>query len=227
VFLPLLLRQQPPTPTPTPTAPPFPAIPVMSLITPPEDNPNYAVNWTAAARAERYVLERATGPGFGDAIEVYAGPDTSYQAPSAGIATYYYRGKARNVAGDSGWSNAQTVEVRWESEPNGEPVDARGPLQPGLRYYGVLASGADEKDYFYLDLLSPRAVELWLTNMAPGQDFNLVLRDGSTKMVGYSGFLGNTDEHIATGLLPAGRYYVQVQRVTGDLARPYHLRGTW
>jgi hypothetical protein len=27
--------------------------------------------------------------------------------------------------------------------------------------------------------------------------------------------------------LAVGRYYVQVNRVTGDSAQPYHLRGAW
>ena len=145
---------------------------------------------------------------------------------------YHYRVKARNAWGDSGWSNVQTVEVRWEREPNGEPLEAvlTGSLLPGLRYYGMLSSTDDRNnDYFYLDLLSAGPVELWLTNMASGQDFNLVLRNASLNMVasGYSGNLGNADEHILSGALPAGRYYVQVNRVTGDSAKPYHLRGMW
>jgi hypothetical protein len=185
------------------------------------------VRWSAAARAASYVLERATSSNFGDAIEVYAAPGTSYDAASAGIATYHYRVKARNAWGDSDWSNVQTVEVRWEREPNGEAVDATGPMQPGPHYYGGLANVADVQDYFYFELTTSRNVELWLTNMAPGQDFNLVLRDANLNMLGYSGAVGNADEHIPSAPLPAGRYYVQVRRFTGDSGQPYHLRGAW
>ena len=76
--------------------------------------------------------------------------------------------------------------MRWEREPNGEAVDASGPIQPGLRYYGVLTSTDDRNnDYFYFDLSAAGTVVLWLTNMAPEQDFNLMLRDASRQMQGY------------------------------------------
>jgi hypothetical protein len=219
-YLPLLLRQ--------PAAPSRPDVPTLNSITLPEDSPTSVVRWSAVAAAESYVLERATSPGFEDAVQVYAGPATEQVAVSAGIATFRYRVKARNAWGESRWSNVQAVEVRWEFEPNSEAVDATGPMQPGLRYYGMLASTADQKDYFYFDSTSPGIVELWLTEMTPGQDFNLVLRDAGLVMCGYSGNMGNADEHIMTNEpLPAGRYYIQVHRVAGDEAEPYHLYGAW
>jgi hypothetical protein len=220
-YLPLLLRQ-----------PPALAAPSLNAITPPEENPRYTVRWSAAAGAQAYVLERATGPTFADAVQVYVGPAADHTAVSEGIVTYHYRVKARNASGDNAWSNVQAVPVRWELEPNDEAVDATrtGPLQTGLYHYGVL-TGADVRgnDYFYFDLPSNQTVELWLTHMAGGQDFNLVLRDASLKMVpnGYSGNPDNADEHIATATLPPARYYVQVNRVTGDSSQPYHLWGAW
>jgi hypothetical protein len=199
---------------------------------PPEANPVYTVRWTAMTHAENYVLERATRPDFGDATQVYIGMDTSYQANSEGIATYHYRVKVLSAWGDSGWSNVQTVEVRWELEPNGKAVDATrtGTMQPGLHYYGVLTDAdAKKNDYFYFDLNTTRTVELWLTNMTPGQDLNLVLRDYRLNMVigGYSGNFGNVDEYIRSVSVLPGRYYVQVNWVTGDSAQPYYLRGAW
>ncbi len=229
----------PPTPTPTPTLTPIstptslvPSALTLYPITPPEANPTYTVSWSAVTGATSYVLERATGAGFSDAVQVYAGPATQHVEASAGIATYHYRVKARNAWGDSGWSNVRTVAVRWELEPNGEAVDATltGPLRPGLTYYGVL-TGADPKknDYFYFDLAETRTVELWLTNMAPSHDLNLVLRDYQLNMVpgGYSGNVGNADEYIRSPSLAPGRYYVQVRWVAGDSTQPYHLRGVW
>lgn len=230
VYLPVLLRQPPLTPTPTP---PVPAAPALAPITPPEANPSYVVTWSAVTGAASYVLQRATVASFGDAVEVFAGPATQYVEPSAGIATYHYRVRARNAWGDGAWSNARAVAVRWELEPNGEAVDATrtGSLLGGLTHFGVLTR-ADERgnDYFYLDLRSGGTVELWLTDMAPGLDFNLTLRDANLQMVypgGYSGNLGNADEHVLAAALQAGRYYVQVSWVTGDSGQPYHLRGTW
>ncbi len=237
VFLPLVLRQLPPTPTPTSTLSPFPAAPAVIPITPPEDASSYAVRWSVAERAESYVLERATRSDFGDAIEVYTGTDTSHQAASAGIATYHYRVKAHNRWGDSAWSNVQAVAVRWELEPNSEAVDATatGPMQSGATYYGVLTSAdpptaqGKRNDYFYLNLTVAGKVELWLTNMATAQDLDLVLRDASLNMVkdGFAGNPGTIDEHIRSSTLPPGRYYVQVSWVTGGSARPYYLRGVW
>ena len=216
VFLPLVLRPQP-----------LPAAPVLYAIMPPDDAPMYMVRWSAALRTENYVLEQATGAGFGDATQVYTGPATEYIATSAGIATYHYRVMARSSVGDSDWSATQSVEVRWEREPNREAVDATGLMQPGLRYYGVLASATDLQDYFYFELPAARNVELWLTDMTPGQDFNLVLRDANLTQLRYSGNVGNADEHILSTLLPAGRYYVQIRRVSGDSTQPYCLRGAW
>ena len=217
VYLPLLLRQQQL----------LPDVPTLDDIAPPEANPNYKIHWSAALRAESYILERAMSPGFEDVTPVYVGPVTEYIAASGGIANYHYRVKARNASGDSGWSNMQAVEVHWEREPNGEAVDATGPMQPGLYHYGILAGATDVQDYFYLELPTARNVELRLTNMAPGQDFNLVLRDANLTQLKYSGNVGNVDEHIPSTLLAAGRYYVQIRRVSGNTSRPYHLRGAW
>ena len=105
MYLPLLFCQ------PTST---LPAIPVLNPITPPEANPSYTVRWTAVARATSYLLERATSLSFGDATQVYADAATVHVETSTGIATHDYRVKARNAWGDSGWSNVQMVEVRWE-----------------------------------------------------------------------------------------------------------------
>jgi len=206
--------------------------PSLDSITPPEDAPSYAVRWSAVAGAFSYILERATSLSFGDATQVYTGSVNQYIADSAGITTYYYRVKARGTVGDSTCSNAQAVSLRWELEPNGEAIDAvrTGPLQSGLEYYGAL-TGTDDRgnDYFFFDLSSDRPVELWLTHLAADQDINLVLRNASLAMVpnGFSGQTGNADEHIATAVLPAGRYYVQVNRVGGDSSQPYYLRGIW
>jgi len=196
------------------------------------DNPSYTLRWSPMVGVTSYLLEQATSSAFVDATQVYAGTATEYVAASAGIATYYYRVGAHYSSGGSNWSNVQSVPVYWELEPNGDAAEATrtGPLQPGAVHYGVL-TGADScgNDYFYFDLPSSRPVELWLTHMTGDQDFNLVLRDASLHIVpgGFSGNPGSSDDHVVTASLPAGRYYVQVNRVTGNIGQPYHLRGTW
>jgi hypothetical protein len=116
--------------------------------------------------------------------------------------------------------------VGWESEPNNEAqTQANGPILSGLTYKGYFHNGADLKDYFYFDLASSRSVELWLGNIGAGHDYDLVLRDGALKEVGRSASRESPTEHILTGVLSAGRYYVQVYNYgrTGS-SQPYHLR---
>ncbi len=214
VYLPLVVYQRPPRPE----------APVLAAILPPGEASSYTVQWSASSSAGVYVLQRAANAGFAAPVEVYVGPATEFPAPSAGIGSFYYRVKARNASGDSDWSSVQAVEVRWEQEPNGEPVSATGPLRADQRHYGVMAGADDVNDYFYLDLAARGTVELWLTNMAEGQDYNLVLRDAGLTMRGYSGNRENADEHILVADLPAGRYYVQVYNQSGSRSsRPYYL----
>jgi hypothetical protein len=65
----------------------------------------------------------------------------------------------------------------------------------------------------------------WLRSIPTGCDFNLYLYNQALTLVGYSGSLGNADEHILTGMQPAGRYYVRIHPSTGySAADPYTLR---
>jgi predicted secreted protein len=116
----------------------------------------------------------------------------------------------------------------WELEPNDTPAQATGPILSGLIYYGAFPDAADTKDYFYFDLLTARTVELWLSNIPAGQNYTLVLRDDDDPYytpVGYAPQPGNADEHILTGVLLPGRYYVQVYHDSpGGSTQPYHLR---
>jgi hypothetical protein len=119
------------------------------------------------------------------------------------------------------------VQVLWEAEPNDDALsEANGPILPGLTYYGNLSGDGDIHDYFCFDLSVDQSVELWLTDIPDGHDYDLVLRDpGLTPPVGYSGGPGNSPEHIETGILAAGRYYIQVYRHSpGGSTQPYHLR---
>jgi hypothetical protein len=115
----------------------------------------------------------------------------------------------------------------WEQEPNGTSALASGPIISDLLYYGTMPVG-DTNDYFYFDLSTSDDVELWLTNIPGGCDYDLVLRDASLTQVGYSGNVGSVDEHVTTGVLSAGRYYVQVyHRSAAGSSEPYHLRAVY
>jgi hypothetical protein len=191
--------------------PPLPAPPALRAIENVDGDGAYTVAWGAAARAETYVLEEATDPTFTAAQVRYAGPATSFDVQGEGAARLFYRVKAQNDWGDSRWSGAEAVDVLWEAEPNDDAhSQANGPLASGIVYRGAFLSGQDTKDYYFFDLSAPSAVELWLTNIPEGHNYDLVLRDADLEPPrGYSGGTGNQDEYLETSL-PMGRYYVQV-----------------
>jgi len=215
LYLPLVLRRWPP----------IPDAPVLEPITAPEANPGYAVTWHSATDAETYVLEQATSPNLNDASQVYAGPSTSYQAASEGVATYYYRVKAHNGWGDSGWSAVQSVEVRWESEPNDTYIQASGPLASGKTYYGFPET---LNDYFYFDMAGSGSLTVELSgHTAPSIQVSLwyestALPDNrKQRCVGHG-----SCSLMYTGV--AGRYYIQVYTESGlNRLSPYTLRVTY
>ncbi|HSJ53962.1 MAG TPA: PPC domain-containing protein [Anaerolineae bacterium] len=206
--------------------PPVPGTPVLRPISNPGGLGTYTVAWDATAGAETYILEEAKVRTFAASQPIYDGTASSYQATGRGAARYYYRVKARNTWGDSGWSNVQQVDVLWEAEPNDDALtQAHGPIVSGLTYYGTFPDAADLKDYFYFDLGATHSVELQLTNIASGQNYDLILRNSSLEDVGYSALPSNLNEHILIPALPAGRYYVQVYRYSGAGSdQPYNLR---
>ncbi len=216
VYLPLVIKNWPPTP----------GTPTLNTITAPGANPNYLVDWEPAGRADTYILEQATQSNFSDAEVIYDGEDTSYSVESKGIARYYYRVKAHNEFGDSGWSNVESVDVRWEKETNNNAqTQANGPIVSGLTYYGVIFPADDVQDYFYFDLTSVRSVELWLTNIASSEDYDIYLRNANLSVVGESAKSGDMDEYLMVDNLPSGRYYIQIYpRNPSGSTQPYHLR---
>jgi hypothetical protein len=140
---------------------------------------------------------------------------------------YYYRVKACNSCMCSDWSNVQSVEVRWECEPNNScpPQADDGPIESGLIYYGTFPNAADVKDYFSFYLTPTHTIELWLTNIPAGYDYDVALRGSNCDLVAHSDNFGNANEHILTDALPDGWYYVQVYyyQKAGSL-QPYHLQ---
>jgi hypothetical protein len=216
IYMPLIAHAWPPLPE------------VLELL--PIDNADgdgsYTIQWTEIPEAEAYVLEEATDGDFSGAVEVYDGPSTSAEISGRGAARFFYRVKARSGSGESPWSNVQQVDVLWEAEPNDlAPSQANGPLVSGLTYYGTLPSGGDINDYFCFDQPEEGSVEAWLRNIPAGENYDLILRDADLNPAGYSGELGHVDEHILSGELPAGRYYIQVYHREGAGSdQEYHLQ---
>jgi hypothetical protein len=53
-------------------------------------------------------------------------------------------------------------------------------------------------------------VDIFLSKIPPFRDYDLYLLDASLGLVALSERPGNLEEHIATSVLPAGRYYIRV-----------------
>jgi hypothetical protein len=199
-YLPLVLRLWPP----------FPGTPTLQAIDNRDGDGAYDICWSAAGAATAYVLQEARTSDLSDATTVYTGTALSYTADGRGAARYCYRVKARNSWGDSDWSNVESVDVLWEAEPNDEAGQANGPLVSGVTYYGNFPGGADERDWFAFDLSTAHDLELWLTHIPFGHDYDLLLRDASLELVAVSAAYGSVAEQIVTDALAPGRYYIEV-----------------
>jgi hypothetical protein len=190
---------------------------------------SYTVCWSTVEDASSYVLEEDTDGTFAAPSSIYAGTDTCYPVNGRGAARYYYyRVKARNSWVDSRWSNVQSIDVLWEKEPNDDALtQANGPIICGPVYHGTL-EGTDPKDYFYFELSTSKNVEVWLTDIPQGCDYDLVLRDADLELVDYSDKFDSAGEHIPyyepwpLTLLP-GRYYIQIYPYKGGCSAPYDM----
>ena len=215
IYLPSILRNWPP----------FPGVPTLYAIDNPDGLRSYTIRWSSALHAGSYVLEEATDTAFADAHQIYAGSSTSRTVSERMTGRHYYRVKGRNAWGDSDWSVVQSADVRWEVEPNDEIDQPNGPVVSGLTYYGIFPGADDVKDYFCFELTAPHRVQIWLSNIPAGRNYDLVLRKQDASSVAYSLNPGNADEYIDIPTLAPGFYYVQIYRTSGaGSSEPYHLR---
>jgi len=74
-------------------------VPVMS------STGNFVVSWTAVTGATGYDLEEDSSPAFTGAVQVYTGASTQFGVTGKTNGVYYYRVRATNAAGVSGWTN--------------------------------------------------------------------------------------------------------------------------
>jgi hypothetical protein len=83
----------------------------------------FTLNWSDADEGVQFVLEEATEPDFGDAVEIWRGSRTTYTILSRATGTYYYRVRAEGDGESSNWSNEEAIPIlggtRWQLEPAG------------------------------------------------------------------------------------------------------------
>jgi len=51
-------------------------------------------------------------------------------------------------------------------------------------------------DFYHFTMAAAHSVEIWLTNLPAGNDYDLYLYDAAHALVGYSGTIGGGNEHI-------------------------------
>ncbi|MHC5040380.1 MAG: hypothetical protein ACYTHM_23975, partial [Planctomycetota bacterium] len=84
-----------------PQGPPAPAwitVPATSV------GGNYQITWAAVTGATSYELEEDTSATFTNPTQIYSGANTSHNITNQAPGTYYYRVRARDAVGPSGWT---------------------------------------------------------------------------------------------------------------------------
>ena len=89
----------------------LPNVPTLNTIANADGDGTYAVSWNNVSNATSYTLQEASSSSFTNAYMVYTGSNTSTTINEKAPGTYYYRVRASNTGGSSGWSNTQTAVI--------------------------------------------------------------------------------------------------------------------
>jgi len=90
---------------------PVPAPPALAPIDNPERDGNYLVDWNDVPSAASYTLQQDDASTFPSPTLRYSGPSSQFSVSNQGGGTWFYRVLASNAAGDSLWSNTESVTV--------------------------------------------------------------------------------------------------------------------
>ena len=84
------------------------------------------------------------------------------------------------------------------------------------------------RDYFYIDISTTNPIEVDLTGIPAGVDYDLYLYNSAQDEVGRSWEPGNAPEHISHTPAGPGRYYILVFSPYAHYSiSPYSLRVTY
>ncbi len=128
VYLPLVLKRWPP----------LPDTPVFNSISNPSNVGDYYVTWNPAYLADSYIVEEDDNVAFASPTAQPVSSGTYWLVTGRPSGTYYYRVKAVNTWGASGWSNIQSTTVNLTpGVPTLSPIS--NPYEEG--FYSVTWSG--------------------------------------------------------------------------------------
>ena len=105
--------------------------PVLNAISNSSGDYKFTVSWSAVERATSYTLQEDDNASFTSPASVYIGPSATTLVYAPSVGTYYYRVKAANVFGESGWSNTQSVVVSVPPPPRPVSGHWSGTTNPG------------------------------------------------------------------------------------------------
>lgn len=89
-----------------------PGAPILSAIANPDGDGTYLVDWNDGLTATSYSLQEDNNSGFTSPTVVYTGAASQFNVSGHSGGAWYYRVRASNGAGDSAWSNVQSVAVK-------------------------------------------------------------------------------------------------------------------
>ena len=159
---------------------------------------NFAVSWAASPEAMGYTLQRATQATFNDATIVYSGASTSFNQTGLAQGSYYYRVRASNYCGNSGWRNGGLTQV------------ISVPSAPATITY----ASTDCDGTFTVSWASVTGAEQYALQRASNSGFT----DAVTP------YTGSGTSYNQTGLAPGTYYYrVMVSNYCGN--SPYKVGG--
>jgi hypothetical protein len=109
-------------------------------------------------------------------------------------------------------------------EPNNTLKEPYGPLASGATY-GEYISADNDYDAYYFDITTTDDIQVSLTNIPAGADYELELYDASYNRVAGSYNIWNNNEYISYSPLSTGRYFVVVYPDYGySSSYSYYLR---
>jgi uncharacterized repeat protein (TIGR01451 family) len=205
-FLPLIMRRWPP----------IPDTPVLNAISNADGDGNYTVSWSAADLADSYTLQEDDNSSFSSPTTAYTGSSTSWNEIGKATGMYYYRVRANNSWGNSGWSNVRSVTVESSCIP--DPPGESDNIDDALTICSEqIVSGRvsdDDRDDVY-QIAAAENQLLTISMSGSGGNADLYLYPPGTTDVNTDPFAAwsrndGNDEFIQGTVLEGGFWYIDV-----------------